>query len=356
MLRWWKGIWSCSPVTVDKATHHQLTVEAEGERLDRYLARCMDISRSRIASLIRNGQVTVNGQVPRVSHRVTMGDQVSVTVPPTPSTTIVAQDIAVPIVHEDGAVIVVNKPAGLVVHPGKGNPDGTLCNALLDKMDGLPGHPERPGIVHRLDKGTSGLMVVARDDAAVSHLAAQFAAHTVDRRYLALVWGQVKSDSGTIDAPLARHPRDRKRFAVQKSGKRAVTHWEVISRASFKVASGKGHLTLVQCRLETGRTHQVRVHMSHLGHPIIGDGQYARPNYRPRNHLVVPLREVIGGIDHQMLHATMLGFEHPRTGERLQWHRAPPPDFQGVLDAVGIEIQRKDIQRKEIQRKGPGSA
>jgi 23S rRNA pseudouridine1911/1915/1917 synthase len=321
---------------VDEASHHSLTVDADGERLDRFVARCIDLSRSRIAAMIRGGQITLNGHGSRPSHRVSAGDLVDVAMPPPQSTSIVPQDIPVSIVHEDASVIVVDKSAGLVVHPGRGNADGTLCNALIDRLDGLPGHPERPGIVHRLDKGTSGVMVVARTGPALAALAEQFSAHTVERRYLALVWGQVKTDGGILDASLARHPRDRVRFHVQHRGKRAVTHWKVVSRASFPVTSGKGHVTLVRCRLETGRTHQVRVHLSHLGHPVVGDPVYLRPHYKPRNHLTGQLREAMAAVDHPLLHAEVLGFDHPETGKRMEWECPLPDDFLAVLDAVGI--------------------
>lgn len=335
---WSRGSWTCFPDTVDEA-RHALIADVADERLDKFIARSLDVSRSRIATLIRGGQVLVNGSQSRPSYRVSLDDQVVITVPATRSTSIVFQALDLDIVHEDDDIIVVNKPAGLVVHPGRGNPDGTLCNGLLDRMDGLPGHPERPGIVHRLDKGTSGVMVVVKNQAAMRHLAAQFAAHTAERSYLAMVWGQVKADSGTIDEPLGRHPKDRVRFTVRPRGKRAVTHWEVLSRVSFKVTSGRGHMSLIRCRLETGRTHQVRVHLSHLGHPVVGDTVYMRPHYRPRNHLADPLRSVLAKLDHQLLHAVKLGLNHPITGERLCWKRSPPADFQAVLDCVGIVLE-----------------
>lgn len=288
--------------------------------------------------MFKSGQVTLAGVAVRASRRVRAGECFHVVVPPEPSSDLVAQEIPLDILHEDDQLIVVDKPAGLVVHPGRGHPDGTLCNALLDRMSGLPGHPERPGIVHRLDKGTSGVMVVARTQQALDHLAAQFSAHSVDRRYLALVWGFVKGEAGTVDQPLGRHPRDRVRFTVVQSGKRAVTHWSVRGRARFKVASGMGHMTLVECRLETGRTHQVRIHMSHLGHPLVGDPVYERPLYKPRSHLPPPLREVVESLDHQLLHACLLGFVHPVDDERIERERPVPADYQGVLDAVGITV------------------
>jgi 23S rRNA pseudouridine1911/1915/1917 synthase len=314
-----------------------LTAPEDAKRLDRWLADCLGISRSKVQALFKAGRVSHAGVASRPSQRVKAGQDFEVRIPEPPSTRLVQQDIAVPILHQDTELIVVDKPSGLVVHPGRGHPDGTLCNALLDQLDGLPGHPERPGIVHRLDMGTSGVMVVARTQAALEHLSAQFSAHTVDRRYLALVWGYVQDQSGTIDAPLARHPRDRVRFTVMPGGKHAVTHWRLLERARFKVPSGMGNLSLLECRLETGRTHQVRVHLSHLGHPIVGDTTYDRPVYKPRNYLPAGLREAVGAIDHPLLHARLLGFEHP-DGSRMQRESMLPDDYQAVLDAAGIAV------------------
>lgn len=317
-------------------TEH-FTAAEDAPRLDRWLSEVLELSRGRVQTLLKAGRVSGPAGKVRPSQKVRAGEVYQVCFPPPPSTSLQQQDIDVPVLHEDGAVIVVDKPSGLIVHPGRGHPDGTLCNALLDKLDGLPGHPQRPGIVHRLDIGTSGVMVVARTQAALDHLAAQFAAHTVDRRYLALVWGFVREESGTIDADLARHPRDRIRFAVVPGGKHAVTHWRVLDRARFKVPSGMGHLTLVECRLETGRTHQVRIHLSHLGHPLVGDPMYQRPVYKPRNHLPAGLREAVDRIDHPLLHARLLGFEHP-DGGRIEHARPVPQDYQDVLDAAGIVV------------------
>ena len=314
----------------------QLTAAESADRLDKWLAAELGISRSKVTALFKEERVTLSGAVVRPSRSVAAGECFDVRIPDPPVTRLVEQDIDLEVLYEDASVIVVNKQAGLVVHPGRGNPDGTLCNAILGRLTGLPGHPERPGIVHRLDKGTSGVIVVAKTQAALEHLAAQFSEHSVDRRYLALVWGYVQEEAGTIDQPLARHPRDRIRFAVVKGGKRAVTHWRVLGRANFKVPSGMGNVTLVECRLETGRTHQIRVHMSELGHPLVGDPVYQRPLYKPRMHAPPPLRDALSALDHQLLHARLLGFEHPVEAGRIENESTVPKDFQAVLDAVGI--------------------
>ncbi len=319
-------------------TRQVFVASEDADRVDRWLAQQLGISRSRVQALFQDERVTQGGAPVRPSRRICVGESVEVRLPPERTHELVAQDIVVDILHEDDHVIVVAKPAGLVVHPGRGHPDGTLCNALLDRMIGLPGHPQRPGIVHRLDMGTSGVMVVARTQAALDALAKQFSAHSVDRRYLALVWGFVRGESGTVDQPLGRHPRDRVRFTVVPGGKRAVTHWRVVDRARFKVPSGMGNLTLVECRLETGRTHQVRIHMSHLGHPLVGDPIYQRPHYKPRSHLPEGLREAVGALDHQLLHARLLGFVHPETQALLEQESSVPEDYQAVLDAAGIVL------------------
>ncbi len=320
-------------------TVHELVVPEDVGRLDRWLSEVLEISRGRAVKLVDAGCVWVNGEHPsKASRRMRGGEAIKVIIPEPPDTRLVHQDIPVPILYEDDHVIVVDKPAGLVVHPGKGHLDGTLANALLDRIDPHCGHPERPGIVHRLDMGTSGVMCVAKTQAGYDGLTKQFAAHTVDRRYLALCWGYAKEDKGTIDRPLARHPGDRKRFAVVEGGKRAVTHWSVVSRAKFKVPGGDGWVSWIQCRLETGRTHQVRVHLSSLGHPLIGDTMYHRPLYKPRTQVPKEIREAVKQVDHELLHARMLGFAHPVTGERIEYQSDPPADYMAVLDSLGLSI------------------
>ena len=264
------------------------------------------------------------------------GEQVEIHVPPAPPSELISQDLGLPILHIDEHLLVVDKPAGMVVHPARGHPDGTLVNAVLHLLrtgEGAPGAPERPGIVHRLDAGTSGILVVARDAATHEGLARQFAAHSVDRRYAALVWGRPLTATGTIDAPLARHPRDRLRFAIVEGGRHAITHWRL--RASVPLGAsgdpGGEPVSLLLCKLETGRTHQIRVHLSAQGLPLLGDPLYGRSG---RVH--GRLRTALEGVDHQLLHAFRLGFTHPVTGERLRFERPVPPDYQAVLDCLGM--------------------
>ena len=313
---------------------HDLTAPDRAGRIDRWLAEAVDVSRGRAVALIEAGHVTVDGSTVKPARKLRGGESVRVVVPPLPDTRLVAQDIPVPVLFEDEHVLVVDKPAGLVVHPGKGHTDGTLVNALLGKLDPHCGHPERPGIVHRLDKGTSGVMCVARTQQAYDGLTAQFAAHTVHRRYRALCWGYAKSNEGTVDASLGRHPKDRKRFAVVGGGKRAITHWSVVERMRFSVPGGDGWCSWIECRLETGRTHQVRVHLSHLGHPLLGDPMYTKPAYKPRTQVPAAIRMALKPVDHQLLHAIELGFDHPVTGERIERSSSVPLDYAAVLEAL----------------------
>ncbi len=327
-------------MTAEDARHVVRLVD--GGRLDAVLATALDISRSRLQALIEGGHVTVDGQVlTRTRHKVVGGEKVVVVVPAPPSCDLVAQDLGVPVLHMDDAVVVVDKPADMVVHPAKGHLDGTLVNALLHLIHtarveegAFPTPPTRPGVVHRLDRGTSGLLVVARTPDALTHLSRQFAARTVERRYAALVWGRPKTPTGSVDAPIGRHDTDRQRQAVQEDGKPAVTHWEVLGEVPYVGASEarSGVLSLVQCRLETGRMHQIRVHMHHIGLPLVGDPLYGRKRPLPAS-----LRDILGSVDHQLLHAGRLGFDHP-SGERLRFQRPPPADFQAVLAALGLPI------------------
>ena len=302
--------------------------EAAGWRLDRALAAAVPtLSRERLKALISSGRVSGPAGLVRDPAAKALAGPYAVTVPePTPAHN-EAQDIALEIVFEDDHLLVVDKPAGMVVHPAAGNFDGTLVNALLHhcagRLSGIGG-VARPGIVHRIDKDTSGLLVVAKTDVAHEGLAKQFAAHSIDRRYLAIVSGIPKTGHGTVDAPLARSASNRKKIAIVEGGrgKRAVTHWkrlEVLKDAA-----------LVECRLETGRTHQVRVHMASIGHPLLGDPVYGRSG---KSHGKL-LKEL--GFHRQALHAAELGFTHPVTKGRLSFSSPMPPDMQELKRALGV--------------------
>ena len=308
----------------------ELGEAAVGERFDRALAGVLpDLSRARIQSLLSDGHVSVSGSSahPRASARVSSPLKLTVTLPAPVPAEASAQALDLVIVHEDADLIVIDKPAGLVVHPAAGNRDGTLVNALLHhcagQLSGIGG-VERPGIVHRIDKDTSGLIVAAKTDIAHEGLSHQFADHSISRAYLAIVAGQPLPPGGTVDAPLGRSERDRKKMAVVPAGrgKRAVTHYRSLESLA--------DATLVECRLETGRTHQVRVHMMHIGHPLLGDPAYARPRKR---HVQI-LRSL--SFTRQALHAARLGFIHPATGERLEFSSEPPADMQELLNRLRV--------------------
>ena len=272
-----------------------------------------EITRSQLKNLINDGHVTVNGQPVKPKYKVQAGDKISLVKPEPQSLELTPENIPLDIVYEDDDVIVVNKPQGMVVHPAPGHPDHTLVNALLyhSPLSTING-TFRPGIVHRIDKDTSGLLMVAKNDLAHQSLAEQLRNKTNKREYLALVYGQIKEDESTIDAPLGRNPQDRKKQAVVKDGRHAVTHFKVVKRYD--------NFTLVKCILETGRTHQIRVHMKYIGHPLVGD-----PLYGPR--------KVIGK-NGQFLHAALLGFKHPRTGEEMVFEAPLPENFQKMLDKL----------------------
>lgn len=294
----------------------QWTAEAAdaGVRLDAFLAGRMEKTRSAVQKLIDQGSVQVNGSAAAKNTRLRVGDWVEVEVPPPEELDVKPQDIPLDIVYEDGDLLVVNKPKGMVVHPAAGNPDGTLVNALLfhcgESLSGING-VIRPGIVHRIDKDTSGLLIVAKNDRAHQSLAEQIAVHSFTRIYNAVVYGNLKEDEGTVSAAIGRHPTDRKRMAVLSSGGReAVTHYRALERFSS--------FTLVECRLETGRTHQIRVHMAHIGHPVAGD-----PVYGPKKCIT----ELRG----QCLHARVIGFVHPSTGEYLEFDSGLPAYFDQFL-------------------------
>jgi 23S rRNA pseudouridine1911/1915/1917 synthase len=300
-----------------------------GWRLDRALAAAVPtLSRERLKTLIRSGSVEAEGAPVRDPAVKVKGDEaVRVAVPEAAPAHNEAQDIPLSVVFEDEHLLVVDKPAGLVIHPAAGNLDGTLVNALLHHCGGSLsgiGGVARPGIVHRIDKDTSGLLVVAKTDVAHEGLAKQFEAHSIDRRYLAIVNGLPRSSGGTIDAPLARSPANRKKIAIVEEGrgKRAVTHWKRLE--ALKDAA------LVECRLETGRTHQVRVHMASIGHPLLGDPVYGRSG-KTHGKLLNALR-----FQRQALHATELGFTHPVTKSRLSFRSPMPPDMQELKRALGV--------------------
>lgn len=300
---------------------YELTAQGSGQRLDKYLAEEMaDLSRSRIKELVQAGEVLVNGKKSKVSYKVQKGDLIQVTVLPLEPLALEAENIPLDIVYEDEDVIVVNKPQGMVVHPAAGHPSHTLVNALLYHTRDLADSPEgfRPGIVHRIDKDTSGLLMVAKNAAARESLEKQLAAKSNKRQYLAIVHGNFAEEEGTIDAPIGRNPKDRKQMAVVEKGKSAVTH--------FKVLEQYQGYSLVECQLETGRTHQIRVHMAYIGHPLAGD-----PLYGPRKTL--PGKG-------QFLHAMTLGFEQPRTGEWLEFSVQPPEIFQKTVE----ELRQKRVK------------
>ena len=301
----------------------ELTASTEhaGVRLDAFLSADGALTRSQAARLIAEGRVRVNGKPAAKSARLSGGETVTVDVPQLRETALPPQDIPLDVVYEDDDVIVVNKPTGLVVHPAPGHPDGTLVNALLhhcgDSLSGIGGE-KRPGIVHRIDRDTSGLIIAAKNDAAHLALSAQLKDHSLSRTYECLVTGNMKQDSGTVDAPIGRSSADRKKMAVVPTGRRAVTHWEVVARYP-----GVTHL---RCRLETGRTHQIRVHMAHIGHPILGDTVYGA-------------KKPVPGLTGQCLHATGLRFVHPRTGEPVELHCPLPPEFTAMLQKLQNKSQ-----------------
>ena len=291
--------------------------ESKNQRLDAFLASSLDgLTRSQATRLIESGEVAVNGRAVSKSYKLAGGEDIAVTLPEPEPVEAVPQDIPLDVVYEDADVIVVNKPSGMVVHPAPGHPGGTLVNALLyhcaGTLSGIGG-ALRPGIVHRIDRDTSGLIIAAKNDAAHQYLSAQLADHTLARTYECIVVGKLREDRGTVDAPIARHPTDRKRMAVVAGGREAVTHWEVIARYP-----GYTH---VRCRLETGRTHQIRVHMAYIGHPILGDTVYGA-------------KKEVPGLTGQCLHAVGLRFLHPRTHEVVELSCPLPEEFTRMLQKI----------------------
>ncbi|MEW6775902.1 MAG: RluA family pseudouridine synthase [Bdellovibrionota bacterium] len=293
------------------------------QRLDRFLSQAPDLSsRSQIASWVREGRVLVNGIPAKPALKLRAGDVVEVDPPKPPPLELVPEEVSFKIVHEDEHLVVIDKPRGLSVHPGPGHPSGTLLNGLSFRGVRLSsiGLPLRPGVVHRIDLGTSGLLVLAKEDRIHRSLMRQFAKHTVDRQYLALVWGDVAQESGTIRSALGRSPLNRKKFAsVETGGKPAVTHW--------KRLGGNGRITLLSLTLETGRTHQIRVHLSEMGHPVVGDPLYGRARLHGLSEELAGAVERLSG---QLLHAATLGITHPVTNKRLCFESVPPADFEEV--------------------------
>ena len=301
-----------------KTLEYTAGAEDTGRRIDAALAAAFpELTRSFAQQLLAEGRVLCNGRSVAKSARLTQGDALCVSLPDAQPVEIIPQDIPLDIVYEDSSLLVVNKPKGMVVHPAAGHPDGTLVNALLyhcgESLSGVGGQ-KRPGIVHRIDRDTSGLIIAAKNDAAHLALAAQLADHTLARTYECLAVGNFREDSGTVNAPIGRHPVDRKRMAVvRQGGREAVTHWEVIARYP-----GVTHL---RCRLETGRTHQIRVHLAHIGHPILGDTVYGA-------------KKPVPGLTGQCLHAVGLRFLHPRTGEPVELTCPLPEEFVRMLDKL----------------------
>ena len=298
-----------------------ICAEESGDRVDALLARQIEgLSRSAAQRLLEEGRVTLRGAPVKKNYRVSAGESFLLSLPAVSEIPLVPQDIPLDVVFEDADVIVVNKPRGLVVHPAPGHPDGTLVNALLwhcgDSLSGIGGE-KRPGIVHRIDKDTSGLLIAAKNDFAHRALSAQLADRSLSRVYEAVARGRFREDRGTVDRPIGRHPTDRKRMAVnEKNGRPAVTHWEVLARYR--------DYTHLRCRLETGRTHQIRVHLASVGHPLLGDGVYGAP---------CPEK----GLEGQCLHARELLFIHPRSGEKIHLYTELPPWFREVLSRLGPE-------------------
>src|SRR3974390_2002738 len=319
----------------------RIAAEEQGQRLDRVLAaRIRALSRSRLRALTLAGHAGIKARTIRdPATHVNSGDIVTISVPPAEAPAPQGEQIALNIVYEDDALIVIDKPQGMVVHPAAGHAKGTLVNALIahcgDSLSGIGG-VKRPGIVHRLDKDTTGLMVVAKTDRAHRRLSAQFADKRegpLERGYLALVWGAPERPHGAIDAPLERHPHAREKRAVREGGRDALTHWQTVER--YAGTDGKPVAALLACELETGRTHQVRVHLAHIGHPIMGDETYATGFKTKAARLNQTAREALAALHRQALHAEHLAFEHPEPGEQLDFRSPLPPDLARLRAALG---------------------
>jgi len=325
------------PTPSESPLRVEISAEQAGERIDRALAAARpELSRSRIKALIEQGHLRLAGAtIEDPSLRVKPGQVFELTLPAASPAKPHGQSIALDVIYEDDDLIVIDKPAGMVVHPAPGNPEGTLVNALIahcgDSLSGIGGE-RRPGIVHRIDKETSGLLVAAKNDAAHQALSAAFAAHAIERAYLCLVWGVPSPATGSITGNIGRDPKDRKRMAVvTRGGKPAHTNYRVLRAFGLGAA-------LVECRLKTGRTHQIRVHMAKIGHPLIGDPTYGKATQARRGRLAPAARAAAERFPRQALHATLLGFVHPRTGEFLSWQSESPPDFKALEQALAGTI------------------
>ncbi len=327
---------------------HFNIVADEGQtliRIDKFLFdRLPNASRNKIAIAARNGNVKVNGEDVKPNYKVKPLDVISIVFPhPKRTLELVAQDIPLNIIYEDQYVLVLYKPMNMVVHPGHGNFDGTLVNALLFHFENLPKNPKSetayPGLVHRIDKDTTGLLLIAKTEDALTKLSAHFFNRTIDRLYVALVWGDVAEDEGTVTGHIGRSPSDRKRMAVYEDGtygKHAVTHYKVLERM--------GYVTLIQCKLDTGRTHQIRAHMTHIGHPIFGDKKYGGDRI-VKGTTFSKYRQFIDNcfqiLPRQALHAQTIGFEHPHTGEFMKFESELPDDMNTVLEKWRIYVKSK---------------
>lgn len=295
----------------------KLVVDVDNVRLDAYIAKMKsDISRTMIQKLIEKGNILVNGKSKKISYKVQIGDEIELNIPEAKEIELKAENIPVEVVYEDNDIIVVNKPKGMVVHPANGNPDGTLVNAIMamckDSLSGIGGEI-RPGIVHRLDKDTSGLLIVAKNDKAHINMSEQIKNREVKKIYIALVRGVVSENEATINMPIGRSTKDRKKMAVRKDGKEAVTHFKVLKRYN--------KYTLLEVKIDTGRTHQIRVHMAEIGHPVVGDMVYSNG----KNEF---------GVEGQMLHAKSLDFRHPITGNQMHLEAKLPEYFEKVLEQL----------------------
>jgi 23S rRNA pseudouridine1911/1915/1917 synthase len=329
------------------ASRLELTISGDegSSRLDRVLAvKLQQLSRSRLKALILAGQVTVGSAPVRdPAYHVAAGDTITIDVPHAIPAEPAGEDIALDIVYEDDDIIVIDKPRGLVVHPAAGHETGTLVNALIAhcgaSLSGIGG-VKRPGIVHRLDKDTTGLMVAAKNDRAHQSLSSQFADHgrtgAMRRGYMAFVWDVPHRHRGTVDAPIDRHPHAREKMAVRQNGREAVTHWEL--QESFSGRDGKPVAALLACQLETGRTHQIRVHLAHIGHPLMGDGVYG-PHFKTKaTHLGPQSQSALAALGRQALHAYLLTLEHPKTAEILHWEAPLPEDLRLLQNALRATV------------------
>ena len=295
----------------------KIIAEMENVRLDAYIAqKCENLSRTMIQKLIEDGEILVNGQEKKISYKTKQGDVIEIHIPEAKEINLKAQDIPLDVVYEDDDIIVVNKPKGMVVHPANGNPDGTLVNAVMSlckgSLSGIGGEI-RPGIVHRLDKDTSGLIIIAKNDVAHINLSKQIKDRRVKKIYITLVKGNVSENEATVNMPIGRSTKDRKKMAVRKDGKEAITHFKVLKRY--------GKYTLLELKIDTGRTHQIRVHMAEIGHPVVGDMIYSNG----KNEF---------GIEGQMLHAKSLDFQHPVTGKQIHLEAELPKYFEEILNKL----------------------